>query len=281
MASARTSTIQALCLGLAVIAPAQAGGIIMRDDVPDARYRDFGEHYRSYVVQLAVPGGKPGAPPLLFNGIGTMIAPRWVLTAAHAADRFVPGAPNAVDLRTHAVFVNGRGHRILRAFVHPDFRPPDSNSADTVLANDLALLLLEDEVKDASIACLYDGTDELGKRAILAGTGIPGNGLKGPGKPDGALRGSTVTVDAILPGTISWTFRGPKDPKATPLEGISGPGDSGGPAFIERKGELCIAGISSTQDTKGGPEGLYGVTEHYTRVSSHLDWIRKVMRDNP
>jgi hypothetical protein len=280
MASVRTSTIQALCLGLAALSPAPAGGIIMRDDVPDARYRDFGEQYRSYVVQLAVPGGKEGAPPLMFNGIGTMIAPRWVLTAAHAADRFVPG-PNAVNLKTHAVFVNGRGHRIAKVFVHPDFRPPGNGDGSAVLANDIALLQLEEEVKDASIACLYDGKDELGKRANLAGTGIPGNGLKGPGRPDGALRGSTVTIDSVLPETISWTFRGPSDPKATPLEGISGPGDSGGPAFIERSGELCIAGVSSTQDTKGGPEGLYGVTEHYARISNHLDWIRTVMRDNP
>lgn len=280
MASVRTVLIQALGLVLATASPAQAGGIIMRDDVPDARYRDFGEQYRSYVVQLAVPGGKAGAAPLLFNGMGTMIAPRWVVTAAHAVDRFVPG-PNAVDLKTHAVFVNGRGHRIAKVFVHPDFRPPGNGGGSAVLANDIALLQLEADVKDARVACLHDGQDELGKRAILAGTGIPGNGLKGPGKPDGALRGSTVTVDAVLPGTISWTFRGPKDPKATELEGISAPGDSGGPAFIERSGELCIAGISSTQDTKSGPEGLYGVTEHYARVSSHLDWIRKVMRDNP
>jgi len=66
---------------------------------------------------------------------------------------------------------------------------------------------------------------------------------------------------------------------AMPLEGISGPGDSGGPTLID----LCVAGVSSAQrvvidvDDEGretGGPGRYGVIEVYTRVSSYLPWIR-------
>ena len=269
--------------GLAFAGTAVADAIIMRHDVPDARYRDFGEQYRSYLVQVALPGSAPGSTPNLVNGVGTLIAPRWVITAAHVAERLQPGHPEAIDLRNHFVYVNGRGYRVAKAFVHPRYAAPgvDSQSPDAILADDIALLQLDREVKDGRIACLHDKDDELGKPIILAGMGLPGNGSAGVGKQDGALRGATVRVDSVTPAVISWTFRPPTDPKSTALEGISGPGDSGGPAFIDRGGELCIAGISSTQNTKGGPQGLYGVTEHYARVSSHIDWLRKVMRDNP
>ena len=275
-------TLRLVVLGIAIGVAFPSAAIIMRHDVPEARYRDFGEKYRGYIVQLAVPGSKAGAQPNLYNGMGTLIGPHWVITAAHAANRFQPGRPDSIDLQTHDVFINGRGYRIAKAFVHPRFVPPDPNGSDDGgLPDDIALLRLESDVKDPQVACLYDGKDELGKPVIVAGMGLPGTGTAGVGKADGALRAATVRVDNVAPNVISWTFRPPTDLKSTPLEGISGPGDSGGPAFIERSGQVCVAGISSTQDTKDGPQGLYGVVEFYTRVSSHLDWIRKVMSENP
>jgi trypsin len=278
----RSLVLRLVVFGTALAAAFPSGGIIMRHDVPEARYRDFGEKYRGYIVQLALPGSKPGAQPNLYNAMGTLIGPHWVITAAHAAARFQPGRPDSIDLQTHNVFVNGRGYRIAKAFVHPRFVPPNPNGSDDGgLPDDIALLRLETDVKDAKIACLYDGNDELGKPVVVAGMGLPGNGISGVGEADGALRAASVNVDNVAPNAISWTFRPPTDPKSTPLEGISGPGDSGGPAFIERSGQVCVAGISSAQDTKDGPQGLYGVIEYYTRVSSHLDWIRKVMSENP
>jgi secreted trypsin-like serine protease len=90
-------------------------------------------------------------------------------------------------------------------------------------------------------------------------------------------------------------FRKPDDPRTTPLEGISGPGDSGGPAFITVNGKPCIAGVSSNQriELSGPPpkdgspggngedvQGRYGVTEVYTRVSKYVSWIRQTMSAN-
>ncbi len=248
-------TLRLIVLGIASAVAIPAGAIIMRHDVPESRYRDFGEKFRGYIVQLAVPGSKAGAQPNLYNGMGTLIGPHWVITAAHAAARFQPGRPDLLDLQTHDVFVNGRGYRVAKAFVHPRFVPPDPKGDDGGLPDDIALLRLETDVKDATIACLYDGADELGKPVVVAGMGVPGIGTSGVGKPDGALRAATVTVDTVAANVISWIFRPPGDPKSTPLEGISGPGDSGGPAFIERSGQYCVAGISSAQDTKDGPQG--------------------------
>jgi secreted trypsin-like serine protease len=70
-------------------------------------------------------------------------------------------------------------------------------------------------------------------------------------------------------------FRFDAPPGGTDLEGISGPGDSGGPALIERDGRWQVIGVSSGQDANAtSREGVYGVTEYYTRVSSYLSWLR-------
>jgi hypothetical protein len=39
--------------------------------------------------------------------------------------------------------------------------------------------------------------------------------------------------------------------------------DSGGPAFLKHKGQLCIAAVSFSQDDGGLGEGCYGVRELY------------------
>jgi secreted trypsin-like serine protease len=62
------------------------------------------------------------------------------------------------------------------------------------------------------------------------------------------------------------------------LEGISGPGDSGGPALIGRNNELYIVGISSNQEGEGHKKGTYGVIEYYTRISSYYNWLVKTMK---
>ena len=57
--------------------------------------------------------------------------------------------------------------------------------------------------------------------------------------------------------------------------------DSGGPAFLKHKGQLCIAAVSSSQDDGGLGEGPYGVREPYPRVSHYRSWLRQVMEEKP
>jgi hypothetical protein len=84
-------------------------------------------------------------------------------------------------------------------------------------------------------------------------------------------------VDRVDRRTLYFTFDGPDSENVTQLEGISGPGDSGGGALIERDGRVYIAGVSCCQD-HDGTEGLYGVTEIYPRVSFYAAWIVGVIR---
>ena len=98
--------------------------------------------------------------------------------------------------------------------------------------------------------------------------------------------GATVRVDGAQGNVLTWHFRAPGDPRTTPLEGISGPGDSGGPAFIRIGGRICIAGVSSAQrrDVVPGQEnmhrgqGRYGVEEVYMRISQFRPWIEAAIR---
>ena len=85
----------------------------------------------------------------------------------------------------------------------------------------------------------------------------------------------------LLARLLQFRFDRPGDPAITELEGISGPGDSGGAAFQEIDGKLYVVGVSSWQDTRptGRKQGLYGVIEHYVRVSSHYDWIMRTLRE--
>jgi Trypsin len=70
--------------------------------------------------------------------------------------------------------------------------------------------------------------------------------------------------------------------KATDLEGAGGPGDSGGPAFIEENGKVYIAGVSSFTDDANEDKiyGNFGDREAYTRASSFAEWIDKIIAAN-
>jgi len=69
-------------------------------------------------------------------------------------------------------------------------------------------------------------------------------------------------------------FDSTESENTTELEGVSGPGDSGGPAFIDLDDVRYIVGVSSNQQDNG-KEGVYGVTEYYARISFYKKWIEK------
>src|SRR4051812_42574544 len=100
-----------LVLIAVLISPTTVSAIIMRHDVSEARYRDLGERFRPLVVQMGITRETGGAP-ILWNGMGTLIDPRWVLTAAHVAN-YIPGAPGGPrPSARHYVFVQGRGYLV-------------------------------------------------------------------------------------------------------------------------------------------------------------------------
>jgi hypothetical protein len=261
--------VRALAVVVLVLGTVAASPIIIRHDRADGEYRALGERFADLHVELRVPL-RDGTPGPVGNGLGTLIAPTWVLTAAHVVRSFAPGHPDNRVTGQHVVTVNGAEHRVAEVFLHPDYvRRPSS-------ANDIALVRLADPVANHRYAEAYRERDEVGREVVWVGTGDFGTGRTGPTTRDRTLRGATNRVERADDLRLFFKFDSPESGAATELEGISGPGDSGNGALMERNGRVYIVGVGCCQ-SHDGTEGLYGVTEIYPRVSSYAAWIDEVM----
>ncbi len=230
----------------------------MRDDRDEARYVELARDFAP-VVGLRRADGRDG-----HGAEGTLIATHWVLTAAHVARGLGPG-----DLAR----IGDRDYRIAERQLHPDWH------GDADVRADIALVRLAEPVTAVEPASLYRDTDEAGQVLTLVGRGGHGSGLTGPTAEDRRLRAATNRVERADGALLSFRFDAPADPDVTDLEGVSGPGDSGGPAFLRRDGMLYVVGISSSQDSRptGRRPGRYGVIEYYPRVSCFAAWIVQTM----
>jgi Trypsin len=238
-----------ICALLALLAAAEASAIVRRHDRDDALYRELAKGHDA-VVDLNLPGGA-----------GTLIAPRWVLTAAHAAA--------LMKKEAHQVKIAGRAYAVARTVSHP---------GGEVGKDDLALLELAEAVTGATPVPVYEGRAEAkGDVVTFAGQGFSGDGVTGPNVRDGVRRGAMNRIESVREKWLTFLFDAP--PAGEELEGISGPGDSGGPALMTVDGKVFVVGVSSAQDSRAtaGKEGVYGVTEYYVRVSSYGEWIRGTM----
>lgn len=245
-----TKTFTAVTTALLLASAAHA--IVIRHDVDDSKYRELAAAYSrsvAYANQCAL----------------TLIDPGWLLTAAHcmAGDGEAPF--DVVHMGSH--------YRVNSVVVHPEFTAANDE------LNDVALVQLKDAINDAAPVALYTDSDEAGLQVVFVGRGTTGNGVEGLVRADGIERAATNTIMQATTQHLVFRFDAPG--AATSLEGISGPGDSGGPAFIERDGMRYVAGISGFQDRNGYERASYNVLEYYSRVSTHVEWIQRVFDQTP
>src|SRR5690625_7352873 len=163
--------------------------------------------------------------------MATVVEPDWLLTAAHCM------GGESVDLKT-ALHLEVP-YQVEQIFVHPE--------------SDMSLVQLKTPVRYSKPATLYNQTDEVGKIVVFVGNGVYGNGRDGLTGEDGNLRGAKNTVIEATKHDLVFLFDTPET--ATNREGISGPGDSGGPALVERNEALNVVGGSAYQRGKGVQEG--------------------------
>jgi secreted trypsin-like serine protease len=246
-------------LAIAIFYPVLSNAIIIRHDADDNDYKALAATFNSTVSFFAKYEGKRVA-----EGTGTVIRNDWVLTAAHVANILKIG---------DEVSVAGKIQKIQQIIIHP-------NWADRKFPNDVALVRIENTPSSITIAQLYERTDEAGKISTFIGRGDFGNGVSGVLNGDGEKRAAHNKVETASSQWLRYMFD--RGEKALPLEGISGPGDSGGPAFVLHEGKLFIIGISSWQNTEetNWLEARYGVVENYSRVSFHFGWIEAIVDSN-
>jgi hypothetical protein len=234
----------------AIVLPATAGAIVTRHDVPDEAYERKAVDLPSYCRMMAPDGG------------GALIAADWVITAAHLTPEFEPG---------HRFRCGAEELEVAEIIVHPQY---DEN----VGRHDLALIRLKEPSKQVPLR-LWRKDGEAQHVISLIGHWQGGNGMTGSSAgAEKKLKGATNRVASADQHWLKFVMDAPSDAATTSLEGVSGGGDSGAPAYLQGGGVTYLVGVGSrNSDTNDdGVEQNYGDTDLYVRVSSHADWIDRV-----
>ena len=208
-----------------------------------------------------------------YTGNATLIAPDWVLTAAHVLTAASGGVFN----------LNGNFYSSAQMVVHPGWNGNAFNG------NDFALVRLNAPVMGVTPASLYTGSSEFGQVGTFVGYGFTGTGLTGYQTLDNQKRAFQNTIDgnfgnpSILLGS---DFDNPNttadsdfgDPNPLSLEGCVAPGDSGGGVFLFDGSQSYLAGvISFVAGRDGSANADYGDVSGFGRVSAFAPWIASVV----
>ena len=188
---------------------------------------------------------------------GVLIAPQWVITAAHT----IPG-----HSKLKQVVINGLSRDVERVVMHPGYKPLPQELIDQAMASgeamlivvflassdDIALVKLAEPVTDAAPVAIYKVNDEPGQIVKIVGRGATGTGAighdpRGPNRTE--LRRAFNKITSAYDRWFCYVFDEP--PSALPLEGILGNGDSGGPVLIQIEDQWLLAGLASWKVGQG------------------------------
>lgn len=255
-----------------------ASAIVIRHDLDGSKY-------------LVPTSEFPALVDMPGEGHGVLIAPQWIVTAAHAV---------TWQTEIKEVLINGVSRDVEHLVIHPGYIKPPQELIDQVLttgdatllrvllasSDDIALLKLTQPVTDVSPVALYEGDDELSQIAKIVGKGATGTGATGYGAHDSHRTELRRAFNKITSAHDRWFCYVFDDaPSALPLEGMTGNGDSGGPALIQVKDQWLLAGLASWATAQGDVRtlrlGLYGQSSCNVRISHYIDWIESNMSSQP
>ena len=208
---------------------------------------------------------------------GTIVAPRWVMTAAHC----VHTATNAVSSPSRLRIVEGttellesevmQEHVVVNVIPHPAY----ISSTPTNFNNDIALLEVATDLDSPPVTLFSGDADTLaGDFASIVGWGAIGTNTAGRQIFPIDLRANEVPIVTREVCNAPESYQGFIQPTMF-CAGFRQGGvdtcqaDSGGPLYAMRDGTLEQVGITSFGNGCGEPN-FYGV---YTHIPSFLPWL--------
>ncbi len=247
-------------------------------------------------LYLANESDYPAVFPVRISGkkkecVATLIDPKWAITAAHCTALI-----NQSSKEPHKLLINSKGFNVKSVHIHPEFgevrgvHDENGQLIDLIMnpknmSYDVALIELSQPVKDVKPIGLYTMKDEVNQQILMLGWGDYANGKTGTIRDesfnDGQFRKAYNLIDGFEDNYLAFSFDSPKSDKVLKLEGVNGPGDSGGPALIMQDKSLLIAGVSSRgyyehESDDSAATGKYGWIENYVRISTTIRWIQKI-----